>query len=153
AIAAAHVPATYALIDLATGGAPEQAPSETLRTMLQSMPKDRTGLPAQNPRLLMTLLLGEEVNEHLVAHVGWLDRPFMSSVAAGRGNCREEGPAGDVFHSCFMGLNSPMEVTEERALLRAASFAAQHGGRFLVEHRRDIHHTTVNEMYGTPIAS
>lgn len=107
------------------------------------------GLEARSLKDLFAVLLDAETAVRGAAKVSILERPFMSREAAERGGCAEKPPEGDIGHACFNGYDATLAVTEERALLRAASMSlADQKPYFVVTKRNDVRSSVIVTNYG-----
>ncbi len=143
----ANLPRTYALIDIYLASNPSLSQAER-DAMLRVLPPNTAGLRQRSLQDLVGMLLDPETEDRSRANVGIM-RPFMVRDAASRGNCQEERDEQDRATLCYHALDGTLAVTEERALLRAATLAAERGHPFFLIHNRDdIRHSMVTVTYG-----
>jgi hypothetical protein len=145
-----HLPPSIAIVDTLRAAG---APAAMLDALRARLPDRRFNLPPHDIKELFSLLLDAESASRANSRVTWEDRLFMSGDAASRGGCSEAARTDGAFNVCYLGSDATLAVTEERALIRASAVAmAQNAPRFDIVTRRDIQHSIVSTMYGTPIS-
>jgi hypothetical protein len=144
---AATVP-SYAVIDLMLATGADDAAVERAR---QRLSPARLGLPERDPQTLFSLLLDAETRERTASRLTVWDSILLTRPYVERGHCEEGAQGRGLMEVCYSGYDATLAVTEERALLRAAAQSMSRGGRFRIEQRDDIQHSTVSTMYGQPI--
>jgi tetratricopeptide (TPR) repeat protein len=141
-----RLPTSAALIDLAHALDPTSERRPASAALL--------GLPAHDERLLFMQLVDAETARRIEGGVSVLDRAFVSSDFDWRGGCEENNRnrVDGLIAVCAASRDATPQVTEERALLRAATRAMDAGHtHFVIDSRLDIHHTIVSTMYGVPM--
>lgn len=136
---------SYALVDLMAAAGVDGARVERAR---QQLPPARLGLPERNAEALFASLLDAETRDRTAP-----ERTFMDALLGVEveGWCEEGRQGAGSVRVCYNGYDATLAVTQERALLLAAAQAARRGGRFRIEERDYIQHSTVSTMYGNPI--
>jgi tetratricopeptide (TPR) repeat protein len=142
------IPPSYAVIDLMTASGADAASVESAR---RALPSTRFGFPARDGRTLFAILLDAESRGRAASRMNMFDAAFTSRSYRDRGGCEEQRHFDGAVNVCYKGFDATLAVTEERALLRVAARAAEHGGRFRIERRDDIQHSVVSTMYGRQI--
>lgn len=147
-----HLPGTWASIDLiealgVQAPVPERPDSTPFRASLSKLRQDSFG-----PELtaLFTTLPETETSKRLPPY-----RPSGGGLIRGIDGYKETKPqdrSGAILN--FYGPDATLATMEEAALLRVAELAAEAGSSvMIVTARKDIERTTINTMYGSPIAS
>lgn len=139
------VPPSYAVIDLMRAAGVE--PSR-VQARENTLPATRLGFPRRDARTLFGLLLDAETRSRSDSRLDALSGLFTTSSYRDRGGCRERRQRDGTVNICYKGVEATLAVTEERALLRVAERAAEHGDRFRIERRDDIRHSIASTMYG-----
>jgi len=146
-LAGMDIPPSYAVVDLMVAARIDEPLIERAR---QTLPPTRLGLPERNAEMLFSSLLDAETRERTAPERTLMDALLGVSV---QGYC-EEGPQGaGLVRVCYNGFDATLAVAQERALLLAAAQAARRGGRFRIEERDYIQHSSVSTMYGQVIGA